>query len=246
MKLLMAACVVVALCFTDLSYGSMPDNPEDRERFGLLKMVEYCDLVVQGTVSSIDYFVRQGVMPDGTGAFTTDITLDVDEVIKGKPNAGEDTIKFTIIGGEGVDTTGKRTRLIVNNQPDFVLDEQAMVFLKQGDPNNAGSFSRNFPHGRYRLVAGKYGKREIDTGKISMLYGNVTNPMILVEMPVTLAVTLGKAAEKDKDAAILLENVIKTAAFAESGESLTLSTLIIDDLKRRAQAIIDAPARRKQ
>ena len=48
MKLLMAARALVAFCVTGLSYGLMPDNPEDRERFALLKMIEYCDLLVRG------------------------------------------------------------------------------------------------------------------------------------------------------------------------------------------------------
>ena len=237
MKLLIAACTV--LCFS--AYGLMPDNPEHRENFGLLKMIDYCDLVVRGTVSSIDYVVRQGVLPDGGGAFTTDITLDVDEVLKGTPNAGKDTVKFMILGGEGVDTAGKKTRLIVTNQPEFAIDEDVVVFLKQGDAEYAGSFSRNFPHGRYGVVASTYGKRAVESGKISMLYGNVTNPKKPVEMPVTLAIKLGEAAKKDKDAAVLLENVIKNAVFAESGDIHTLAASMIDDLERRAQSIIDAP-----
>ena len=74
MKVLMATFVLCAFCVFGLSYGLKPANPEHRERYALLKMIEYCDLVVKGEVSSIDYVVRQGVMPDGGGAFTTDIT----------------------------------------------------------------------------------------------------------------------------------------------------------------------------
>ena len=55
MKVLMATFVLCAFCVFGLSYGSMPDNPEHRERYALLKMVEDCDLVVAGRVSSIDY-----------------------------------------------------------------------------------------------------------------------------------------------------------------------------------------------
>ena len=48
MKVLMATFVLCAFCVFGLSYGSMPDNPEHRERYALLKMIEYCDLVVKG------------------------------------------------------------------------------------------------------------------------------------------------------------------------------------------------------
>lgn len=247
MKVLVAACALVAFCCGGVSYGSMPDDPEDRHRFALLKMIEYCDLVVQGTVSSMDYVVRRGVMPDGGGAFTTDITLQVDEVLKGKPNAGKDKVKFMIMGGEGIDPrTGEKLTLLVTHVPEFAVDEKVVVFLKQGDPDDPGSFARNYPHGRYKLVAGEYGKRPIKNGKIGMLYGNVDNPTKLVEMPVTLAVKLGKAANKDKEAAILLENVIKRAAFAETANVHTLTASMIDDLKRRAKSIVDAPAPRKK
>ena len=242
MKVVIAAIVVIAFCAFGLSYGLTPDNPEHRERYALLKMIEYCDLVVKGKVSSIDHVVRQGVMPDGGGAFTTDITIDVDQALKGTPNASEDTVKFMIMGGEGVDSrTGKPLRLIVSHQPDFDVDEEVVVFLKKGDPDDDGSFAKNFPHGRYRLVAGKYGKRPIENGNITMLYGDVDNPTKPVEMPVELALKLGKAFQKDKPAAILLENVIKSTAIAESEDSVTLTSAIIDDLKRQAQGIIDAP-----
>ena len=247
MKVLMATFVLCAFCVFGLSYGLKPANPEHRERYALLKMIEYCDLVVKGEVSSIDYVVRQGVMPDGGGAFTTDITLDVDDVVKGTPNAGEDTVKFMILGGEGLDPqSGKPWRLIVSDQPKFAVDEEVVVFLKKGDRNDDGSFAKNFPHGRYRLVAGTYGKRTIENDNITMRYGDVDNPTKPVEMPVELAIKLGKAFQKDKPAAILLENVIKTTAIAESDDSVTLTSAVIDDLKRQAQEIIDAPPPPKQ
>ncbi len=247
MKVLMATFVLCAFCVFGLSYGLKPANPEHRERYALLKMIEYCDLVVKGEVSSIDYVVRQGVMPDGGGAFTTDITLDVDVVVKGTPNAGEDTVKFMILGGEGLDPqSGKPWRLIVSDQPKFAVDEEVVVFLKKGDRNDDGSFAKNFPYGRYRLVAGTYGKRTIENDKINMRYGDVDNPTKRVEMPVNLAVKLGKAFQKDQPAAILLENVIKTAVLAETEDSFTLTSAMIDNLKRKAQRIIDAPPPPKQ
>ena len=247
MKVLMATFVLCAFCVFGLSYGSMPDNPEHRERYALLKMVEDCDLVVAGRVSSIDYVVRQNVLPDGGGALTTDITVSVDHVLKGKPNGDEGTVKFMILGGRGVHPeTGKRVRMSVSNVPEFTIDEEMMVFLRQGDPDDPGSFARNFPHGRYRLYVGTYGKREIENGNVNMLYGDIDNPLQLVEMPLDLAVKLGKASQKDKSAAVRLENVIKAMAHTETEGIVTLDTAIIDDLKRQAQGIIDAPPPPKQ
>ena len=43
---------------------------------------------------------------------TTDVTIDIEDVIKGTPNAGADTVRFTQIGGDGVDpATGERVAM---------------------------------------------------------------------------------------------------------------------------------------
>ena len=247
MKVLMAAFVLFAFCGFNTAWGSMPGDPELNENYALLKMVEECDLVVAGRVSSIDYVVRESVLPDGRGALTTDITVSVDQVLKGKPNGGEGTVKFMILGGRSVHPeTGKRVRMSVSGVPEFTVDEEMLVFLKQGDPHDPGSFARNFPHGRHELHIGAYGKRAIKNGNVNMLYGDIDNPLQLVEMPLDLAVKLGKASQKDKSAAVRLENVIKAMALAETEGIVTLDTAIIDNLKRKAQRIIDAPPPPKQ
>lgn len=247
MKGLIAAFVLIAFCVFGTSYGSMPGDPEYNENYALLKMVEDCDLVVTGRVRSIDYVVRQNVWPDGGGSLTTDITVSVDQVLKGTPNAGEDTVKFMILGGRGVNPrTGKRMRMVVSNRPEFAVDEELLVFLKQGDKDDPGSFSRNFPHSRYRVYTGTYGKRAIENGNVTMMYGDIDNPLKLVDMPVELAVKLGKASQKDKPAAVRLENVIKAMALTESDGRVTITSAIVDDLKRKAQRIIDAPPPPKQ
>ena len=242
MKVLLAVSLLAAFCFAGLSYGSVPDEPENRERFGLLKMVEYCDLVVKGTVTRIDYVVREGVLANGRGALTTDITITVEETLKGSPNASENTVKFMILGGRGVHPrTGKRVRMEMSNQPEFAVDEDVVVFLKQADADSRGSFARNFAHDRHYVVGGKYGKRAIENENVNMLYGDVNNALTPVEMPVDLAIKLGKASLRDKPGATVLENVIRGLANAQSEGGVTLSSDTIDDLKQKAQRIIDTP-----
>ena len=246
MKVVMAVWLLVAVCFVGLSYASMPDEPEHRERFALLNMVKYCDLVVTGTVTQMDYVVRERVLPNGGGAFTTDITIAVDETIKGSPNDGDgSTVKFMILGGRGVDPrTGKRLRMEVSGQPEFTVNEQVMVFLKQADPNDSACFARNFAHEGYYIVGATYGKRTIENNTVDMLYGDVDNELTPVEVPVDLALILGKASLKDAAGATELENVIKGLANGTSEGGLTLSAATIDDLKQRAQRIVNAPPKK--
>ena len=57
-------------------------------------------------------------------------------------------------------------------------------------------------------------------------------------MPVDLAVVVGKAAVKDKDATLLLESNIKLAIRGQTGLA-TLSQTLIDRLMEEAEEIVD-------
>lgn len=73
--------VLFAVCLSDISAW----DREYKEGFALLKAIEFTNLVVVGRVSG-----KECVFPENiTGKFTTDITIDVDEVIKGNPNAAQ-------------------------------------------------------------------------------------------------------------------------------------------------------------
>lgn len=237
-KLLRASLVLLVVSVSNLyaSYGPMPR--EFQEGYQLLKAIELNQLVVVGRVSGIEYVTRSNI----SNIHTTDITVSVDETLKGTPNFGSDRVKFMIKGGEGIDTlTGKPIRLHVSYQPDFKLGERVLLLLTNSasrDPDAA-----YYPHGRYRLARGEFGKRLVADGKVYLRYldSYFGNTLKSVELPLDMAVDLAKAFKRDKEAAILLENSIKTLAKSASDDVVKLNSTTIKNIKRGAKQILDRP-----
>ena len=231
-------CVSLALLIISLSNLYAAWTREFQEGYQLLKALEMNQLVVVGRVSGIEYLTRSNIR----GSHTTDVTVTVDETLKGSPNLGTDRVKFMIKGGVGIDTlTGEPIRLNVSFQPHFKLGERVLLFLTNSasrDPDAA-----NYPHGRYRLVRGKFGKRLVVNGKVYMRYldSDTGNTLKAVELPLDMAVDLAKAFKRDKDAAILLENSIKALAKSAADDLVTLDSTTIQNIKSGAKQILDRP-----
>ena len=236
MKYVVVTLTLLALCVVNVSYGLMAIDRSNLEWFSLLKMVENCHLVVTGRVKSMDFVYRYNVNPDGDEMPTTDVTIAVDEVIKGTPNAGEDLVTFMIEGGKGIHPeTGEPVHLIVTHQGGFVVGEEILLFLGKAEGE---SYNKNYAHNGLYLFS-PYGHRPVEDGKVNLRYEGTGQKLKGVEMPVELAVTLGKASVLDKDRAGLLENVIKALVLTESGTRVSLSSAVAADLKLKAQRIID-------
>ena len=88
--------------------------------YSITNFVEDCDLVVDGMVIEKRSVFRQ---PNGC---TTDITIEVRDVIKGTPNAGDDRVKFMIAGGECDGILS-----IVEDTAEFEVGEWVLLFLKK-------------------------------------------------------------------------------------------------------------------
>jgi hypothetical protein len=164
--------------------------------FSIAQVVDDSDLVLLGRVIEAPW----------TGRYTTDITIKVDELIKGTPNAGADHVKFTIRGGVGTSPiTGKKSILRVPGTPVFATGEEVLFFFcKNRHPRLA------VPH-ELRLFYVRYGKRVVKDGKVVLRYTLDNGREKSIKMPVDLAVQLGKAAHKDKDATRRLEDHIRAA-----------------------------------
>ena len=239
MKRFVSTLALLVLCSSNALASMMFPPSHINEFFSITKMVDACDLVVTGTVASMDYVARRGVTDDGGNLLTTDISIAVDQVIKGEPNAGEALVKFMIEGGEGISfRTGEFTRMHSSGQGRFTLDERVLVFLKKGDRN---SYARNYPYDRLHLYAADYGERKIKNDHVRFLYVGANNAVKAVKTPLDIAVKLGKAAQEDKAEAEVLDNMIKAAARASTDRSFTLPTTVSDRIKRKAQEIIDKP-----
>jgi hypothetical protein len=164
--------------------------------FSIAQVVDDSDLVLLGRVIEVQF----------TGNFTTDITVKVDELIKGTPNAGANQVKFTIEGGVGTSPiTGKKSILHIPGRPEFAAGEEVLFFFyKNRHPRLEG------PH-ELRLFYVRYGKRVVKDGKVVLRYTLDNGREKSIKMPVDLAVQLGKAAHKDKDATRRLEDHIRAS-----------------------------------
>lgn len=235
-KILLATLVLLIVSLSNLYAWPR----EFLKEYALLKFVEINELVVVGRVTGKEFVMRTNIIDK----FTTDITVTVDEVIKGTPNHGTDRVKFMIRGGEGLHpVTGEPISMGVSDQPDFTLGDKVMLFLTNGESKEPDNVHR--PYNRYRIARGTYGRRLVVDDKVYMDYlasdSLTDNSLKSVEMPLDMAVDLAKAFGRDKDAAILLENTIKNLVNISSDDLIKLNATTIQNIKTGAKQILDRP-----
>ena len=223
----LAGAVLLALCLSD-AFGW---DAEYKEGFALSQMMKSSDLVVVGSVAAKEFVYRANIRTK----FTTDITVDVDTVLKGTPNAGKNRVKFMIKGGEGVNpSTGELEVWLNSDTPKFTTGEDVLLFLYR---SKSPQF-RNYPYNQLSLHRRHYGKNLIKEDQVGLLFPLDDNSLRFVKMPINLVVLLAQAAVKDKDKMILLEDELKDALEAQSAKT-PLSQDLIDRIKREAKQIND-------
>ena len=219
--------VLFVLCLPD-AFGW---DAEYKQGFALSKRIKSSDLVVVGRVAAKEFIYRANIR----AKFTTDITIDVDTVLKGTPNAGKNCVKFMIKGGEGVNPRSGQLELWWNSDtPEFAIGERVLLFLY----HSKSHLFRNYPYNQLRLHRLHYGKNVIKNDQVGLLFPLDDNSLRFVEMPIDLVIPLAKAAVKDEDRMILLEDEIKDA-LQEQSEKTLLSQDLIDLLMEEAEAIVD-------
>ena len=223
MKQILVVLALVTFCVFD----AQAMTPQQyRNGFALLNAVDECELVVLGTVASKDYVNRFGLI-------TTDITVTVEEFVRGTGNVNATTIKFMIEGG--LDAARDR-RLFVSGEPEFEVGEKVFLFLNDGASDK---YYKKYPHGNLHVHRCPYGKRKVENGKVEILYPNSEGEFRVVKMPVELATTLGKASLVDKAAAKRVEQTIKDAVASSQDKEVLLSQPVIESLKLQSKQIID-------
>lgn len=214
----MTGVVLFALCLSD-ALGCVSKY---RQGFALSHFVERSNLIVVGQVIEMEYVTRENIQ----GRYTTDITVAVDQTIKGKPNISKTRVKFMIRGGK---------RLIDMGSPKFAVGEKVLLFMTNSDKG----YYVNYPYDKLRPYPGNYGKRLIKDDKVYLVYAMENNKLKSVRMPLDLAVQLVKAAIKDKNAVVKLEKDIKDAIAQRTGSDTNLSQTLVDQLMEEAKEIID-------
>jgi hypothetical protein len=133
----------------------------------------------------MNFVFRDEVNPD----YTTDVTIEVRDIIKGKPNVQDRLIRFMILGGTGIHPrTGEDLTCDVSVSPKFKINEKVLLFLKK-NPRlpYSGIHDGLYP------IGGAYGKM------------GVINNHRIVELPLELVVKLARASIIDPGALKALE-----------------------------------------
>ena len=222
--------VLSVVCLSEV-YGLTDDDKTYQEGFTLTKAVEYSDLIVVGRVTEKQFVWRDNI----ESGPTTDITVAVDEIIKGTPNAGKKKVKFMIQGGEGVNPhTGEHTHLWVSHVGEFEIGEKALFFFYKVED----SYYADYPHDGLQVYRTEYGKRLVVDNTVWFKLLGVKSRKGVV-LPVDLAIQLCKATIREKDATILLENEIKAVMRRSDRDTVELAQSLVDRLKHESEEIVE-------
>ena len=235
----LAPLTFVLLCAISSAFGW---DSEYRQGFALSNCVDRSALVVVGRVTQKD-FVKRVLDPTIGEEITTDITVEVQQVVKGAPNAGKKLVKFMYQGGQFTDpVTGEPIEVIHTDEPEFTVGEEILLFLYKSD----GADYENYPHDKLQVMRGDYGKRLIRDNTIWMLYAMDDDRLKPVVMPLELAIKLAKAADKDKEKVESLENDIKAVMRHHVGDNApVLSPTLVKRLSKEAQKVINKHSKPK-
>ena len=146
-------------------------------------------------------------------------------------------MKFHIYGGRAYVPSRDAVMIIrESGTPKFKVGEKVLVFLTTADDGEY--YPANFPQNRLHIARGQYGKRDVKDSKVKFKYLKDANSLVHVEMPLDLAVELGKASLVNKRGAEALENQIKALARG-ARQKVELSASLSTDLKTQAKRLID-------
>lgn len=215
--------LMALLCATFAQGGGIYYD-RDIPAFGLLKAVENCDTVALGTVR-----VTTGVLRNF--GICTDVMFEVETLIKGETNVGNDHIKFFYAGGEVYDPEIRKTvGLRITPGVKFEVGERVLLFLQKGEKG----YPTHYPYEGRRVYSTNFGKRLVDEdGNVSFMY-NKDGSASDIGIPVDAAVKLAQAFQRNKESAKSLEARIKTLVSTTDAEKVseTLAAELVESAKQ--------------
>lgn len=224
---LLLALLCASMADGHLDYSEVDD-------FSLSSCVEDSEVVVIGTVSTLNSVWRENTTARGHGAIVTEVVVSVSDFIKGTGNLGPDHVKFIVLGGIAfVPSENAVMRYDVHPEPKFKLNEKVLLFL-DNDSDDPGFV--NYPYGKTRVHYSEYGKKLVVDDKVHFVYPKDGEPAGL-GLDLDLAKNLGKACVADKDAALLIENRIKSEF--QSKDIFTLTDALTNELNDRAKLLLE-------
>lgn len=225
-----AILLTCVLCLP-VAWGDLEYN----KGFTLSEAVDKCDLVFVGRITALDFVFRRDIL----SGYTTDVVIEVTKLIKGKPNAGPTTVKFMILGGEGIHPdTGEDLRVETSTEVEYKLGDRRLFFLA----SSTGAHRANYPYDGLYEWRRHFGVQKVNDGKILMFYIlNISHPNELkgAKMSLDVVLELAKATQEDKEGVVLLEDLIKTELKRGNDFVIELPSNVTSKLKAGAKKIND-------
>ena len=242
MKRISIASVIMLLSVSLFMPNAYGWQQEYQKSFALSSFAADCEIIVIGRVVQKDYVPRIIDTERGEQA-TTDVTIDVSEVIKGTPNAGKNKVKVMYLGGKIFDPVEKAWfGEWQSDQPEFEVGEHILLFLNKRTTERYTLW----PHGKHTVHRRYHGKKVIVDEEILTMYPNEEHELKPVALSLPLVRKLLKAADKDKERVELLEKDIQDAIKRNISEDITeLSDATTDKLSREFQKVIDKAANKE-
>lgn len=173
----------------------------------IVSQTKQATLIVIGKVSSTQY-----VQPDlKVARVYTDVTIDVSKTLKGKPNINENTARFRIEGGIGIEPTNNRMFIEeVSTTPKFNVGQEVILFLETRVLDDW----EKFYNGLYPLLYPPYPTIEEVQGdngeyKLARFYLAFYNIKYRLNVPLDVATRLLENAIKAPEEFTILEEKIR-------------------------------------
>ncbi len=173
----------------------------------IVSLTKQAVLIVVGKITSVE-----SVQPDMNRAkFYRDVTINVSEVLKGKPNINDETVRFRIDGGTGIDPrTGKSLAEHLSTNIEFPVGDEMILFIHKrtwgrGWPFYDGLYPIMYPFPPQIVDAQVNGK----SYTVAQFQLGFFEDKYTMNIPTETAFRFIRAAAKAPDETSLLEDKIR-------------------------------------
>ncbi len=208
----------------------------------IVKQTKESVLIVAGKISDIQY-----VQPDASiGHVFTDVTISVSEVLKGEPNINENTARFRIRGGRGIDPrTGQAMMSDISTNIEFPIGDELILFITKNSSENEGAYDSLYPIMHPHPPVIEDIKADGQTHRVARFALGFYEEKYTMNLPLDLAFRFIKTTVKAPDEVSLLEEKIRPlksqdlqrGAMLDQPESPKFLSMIEDELTRIDEAI---------
>ncbi len=240
---------LILLTCAGMAYGSLVDKSElDVEMFGLFHMLDECVFVAVGRVDLLQGVYRKNLHYDEyhrswSSLMCTDVYFRIEHLVKGEPNLGKKYRRFIYEGGTGYSPKHDEVyTMSTSTEPGYEVGDKMFLFLT--NKSGGSGYRTGWPYdgcyvymGAYRNVGNQMLEGEHPT--VGFTYPRADGPRHRYRLPIQVAVNIARAYVADKEAAILLEDIIRAKAKISVRGEYDLPQELITRLNEMAKDIIE-------